>query len=106
MPETPKTFREELETCIKMGPALIAVKGAGSTEVETLYIRARELVDRLGKTSRRFPVLWGLWFVKYNRGQYAAAREAGENLLDAGQSGGDTRANSGSDTMLCGLCYR
>ena len=90
MPETPKTLEEELETRIKMVPALIAVKGAGSVEVEALYLRAQELVDRLGKTSLRFPVLWGLWFVKYNRGQYAAAREAGENLLDAGQTGGDT----------------
>ena len=72
-----------------MVPALLAVKGAGSSEVEALYLRAQELVDRLGKASLRFPVLWGLWFVKYNRGQYAAAREAGENLLDAGQTGGD-----------------
>jgi tetratricopeptide (TPR) repeat protein len=53
-------------------------------------LRAHELVERLGKTSLRFPVLWGLWFIKYNRGQYAAAREAGESLLDAGQTGGDS----------------
>ena len=73
-----------------MAPALIAVSGAGSMEVETLYLRAQELVERLGKTSLRFPVLWGLWFIKYNRGQYAAAREAGESLLDAGQTSGDS----------------
>ena len=84
------TRRRARDICMKMVPALIAVKGAGSTEVEALYLRAQELVDRLGKTSLRFPVLWGLWFVKYNRGQYAAAREAGEHLLDAGQTGGDS----------------
>jgi predicted ATPase len=90
VPQTQETLSNELEICIKIGPALIAVNGAGSAEVETLYLRARELVDRLGKASLRFPVLWGLWFVKFNRGQYAAAREAGESLLDAAQTGGDS----------------
>jgi class 3 adenylate cyclase/tetratricopeptide (TPR) repeat protein len=90
MPETPKTLGEELDTRIKMAPAVLAVSGAGSVEVETLYLRAQDLVERLGRTSLRFPVLWGLWFIKYNRGQYAAAREAGESLLDAGQTGGDS----------------
>ncbi len=61
-----------------------------SLEVETSYTRARELVDRLGDTSRRFPVLWGLWFVNYNRGEYPAARDAGERLLEAARSGDDT----------------
>jgi len=89
MPHTRETLDEELETCIKMGPALIAVKSVSSTEVETLYLRARELVDRLGKTSRRFPVIWGLWYVNFNRGQYPPALEAGKRLLDAAESGDD-----------------
>jgi len=73
-----------------IGPALIALKGATSTEVESTYLRARELVDRLGKTSRRFPVLWGLWYVLFTRGQYAAAQEAGKCLLAIAKSGDDT----------------
>jgi predicted ATPase len=86
MPQTTATLEGELEIRLKMVPALIAAKGAGSSEVEALYLRAQELVERLGKASLRFRVLWGLWFVKYCRGQYAAAREAGERLLDVGRT--------------------
>jgi len=89
MPQTRERLDEELEIRIKMAPALIAVKGVSSTEVEALYLRAQELVGRLGKTSRRFPVFWGLWYVNYNRGQYTAALEAGKRLLDAAQSSDD-----------------
>jgi tetratricopeptide (TPR) repeat protein len=86
MPEITATLEQELEIRLKMVPALIAAKGAGSSEVEALYLRAQELVDRFGEDSLRFRVLWGLWFVKYCRGQYAAAREAGERLLDVGRT--------------------
>jgi class 3 adenylate cyclase/tetratricopeptide (TPR) repeat protein len=87
MPESPETLGTELDIRITMGPALIAVKGVVSTEVEALYGRARELLDRLQTTSRRFPVLWGLWFVNYSRGRYRAANDASEHILDAAQSG-------------------
>jgi class 3 adenylate cyclase/tetratricopeptide (TPR) repeat protein len=90
LPPTTETLTAALDTRIAIGPALVAVHGAGSLEVETSYTRARELVDRLGDTSRRFPVLWGLWFVNYNRGEYPAARDAGERLLEAARSGDDT----------------
>jgi class 3 adenylate cyclase/tetratricopeptide (TPR) repeat protein len=90
LPETVEIMREALDIRIALGPALIAVKGAATSEVEALYRRALDLVDRLGDGSRRFPALWGLWFVNYTRGRYAAALEAGERLLEAAQSGNDT----------------
>jgi class 3 adenylate cyclase/tetratricopeptide (TPR) repeat protein len=90
LPQTTETLDESLETRITLGPALIALKGASTLEVETLYLRAREIVDLLDDTSRRFPVLWGLWFVNYSRGRYPAAHDAGEQLLEAARSGEDT----------------
>jgi len=90
MPETKETLHEQLEICIKMGPALVAMKGAGSQEVESIYRRAVELTDQLERTTRRFPALWGLWYVNYSRANYAAAREIGERLLDAARTSGDT----------------
>ncbi len=89
-PETNETLAHALETRIVLGPALCAVKGAASSDVEASYRLARELVDRLGDSSRLFPVLWGLWFNAYSRGQYSAAREAGEQLLEAAQQHHDT----------------
>ena len=62
-------------------------EGCGSTEVETLYLRAQELVDRLGKTSRRVPGsgVFGSSIIIAD-----STRRPGkpvEHLLDAAQSG-------------------
>lgn len=54
LPQTTDTLTTELDTCIKMGPSLIGVKGASSAEVERSYLRARELVDQLGDSAQRF----------------------------------------------------
>lgn len=87
--QTTGTLTEQLEIRMSLGPALIAVKGASSREVEQLYSRALELVDQLGANVHRFPVLWGLWFVRYTRGEYPVAIKAGERLLETARSGDD-----------------
>ncbi len=48
------------------------------------------LVERLGDVSRRFPVLWGLWYVPFTRGQYLEAHESAQQLLRAAQAENDT----------------
>ena len=90
LPQTRETLDESLDTRIALGPALIAVHGTSAPEVESSYLRAQDLVDQLGDASRRFPVLWGLWYVSYSRGHYPAALETGERLLEAARSGDDT----------------
>jgi len=87
--QTPDVLAEAVEIRIALSPALIALRGPGSVEVEASYASAEELVDRLGDESRRFPVLWGLWFVNYSRGHYAAARETGRRLLEVAYRGDD-----------------
>jgi predicted ATPase len=89
-PETPQTLEVELETRMKMAPVLAAAHGAGSPQLEAHYLRAHELVERLGRTPLRFPILWGQWFVKLNRGQYAAAQKAGESLLELARTLGNS----------------
>jgi predicted ATPase/class 3 adenylate cyclase len=90
LPRSDETLATELNICIQMGPALIAREGASSTEVENLYLRARELVDQLNDARQRVPALWGLWYVRYTRGQYAEAGAAGERLLEAARHGNDS----------------
>jgi len=87
--ETPEVLVETFETRIALARALIALRGAGSAEVEASYLHARQLVDRLGDESRLFPALWGLWFVNYSRGRYVIARDAGERLLESAEKGHD-----------------
>jgi class 3 adenylate cyclase/tetratricopeptide (TPR) repeat protein len=88
--QTAETSSEALDIRIALGPALIAIKGPPSPEVQQSYDRALELANRLEDDSRRFPALWGLWYVKYTRGEYPAAIAAGEQLLAAAQAGDDS----------------
>jgi class 3 adenylate cyclase/tetratricopeptide (TPR) repeat protein len=90
LPQTAATMREALDIRIALGPALIAVRGASTPEVEALYRRALDTVDRLGDGRQRFPALWGLWYMNYTRGRYAEALEAGERLLETARNGDDT----------------
>jgi predicted ATPase len=88
--ETPDLLGAALDIWIYLGTALIGLKGAPSTEVENCYLRAKALADRLGDSHRRFPALWGLWFVNFTRGHYPAAREASEDLLETARREDDS----------------
>ncbi len=89
LPESEETLREAIDIRIDLGPALTAIKGISAPEVEASYSRAQELCNRLGDTSRLFPVLWGLWFVNFGRGQHRQARQLGERLLSVAEASQD-----------------
>ena len=59
--ERPDLAAKELELCVKLGPALVMVKGM-SPEVEAVYKRAVAL--KAGKDSSRFKVLWAFTIVR------------------------------------------
>ena len=90
LPETAERRSTALVLDIALGPVLISLKSAASPEVAAVYARALELLERLGDAARRFPVLWGLWFIEYTCGRYPVAREAGERLLADAQAGDDS----------------
>jgi predicted ATPase len=69
---------------------MIAVHGAPSPIVEASYLAALDLVERLDDAARRFLVLWGLWYVRFTRGDYALAVTAGERLLETARRGNDS----------------
>ena len=82
LPETRETLSEALDVRIALGTPLIAVHGPPSPLVEASYRAALELVERLDDATRRFLVLWGLWYVLFTRGDYTLAETAGERLLE------------------------
>ena len=90
VPETAETRSQRLDILIALGPALIMLHSATAPQVEDLYRSALALLEGLDDVTRRFPVLWGLWFVLYTRGDYPAALAAGEELLEMAQGGDDT----------------
>ena len=90
MPETAEKLSEMLDVRIALGPALVAVHGPPSEEVRTSYDGALALIERTGDVSRRFPVLWGQWYVAFSRGEYEKAQESAQKLLSDAQAGDDT----------------
>jgi tetratricopeptide (TPR) repeat protein len=89
LPETRETLSAALDVRIALGAPLIGVHGAASPVVEASYRAALELVERLEDAPRRFPVLWGLWYIQFTRGSFGPALEAGERLLDIAARGDD-----------------
>jgi class 3 adenylate cyclase/predicted ATPase len=85
LPETAERTQHELDLQITVGPALMAIKGPGASEVEQVYMRARVLCTQVGETPQLFPVLWGLreWYT--TRGELQTARELGEQGLALAQ---------------------
>jgi predicted ATPase/class 3 adenylate cyclase len=81
LPESHARSQQELAVQMTLGLALRATRGAGAPEVERLYIHARELCMRVGEPPQLFRVLWGLWSVYYQRGEYQMMRALGEQLL-------------------------
>ncbi|HUG35780.1 MAG TPA: AAA family ATPase, partial [Candidatus Limnocylindrales bacterium] len=90
LPETRETLSDALDVRIALGTPLMAVHGPPSPLVEASYLAALSLVDRLDDPTRRFLVLWGLWYVRFTRGDYLPAVTAGERLLDAARRGNDS----------------
>jgi len=85
LPETRQTLEQAIDIRIDLGPALSTTKSYGAPEVETTYIQARELCQRLGETPKLFPVLWGLSRLYNFRGELQVARDLGEQLLITAQ---------------------
>ena len=81
LPETPEHQQQELDLQVVLGPALIAIKGQASPDVEHAYTRAQALCQQLGDALQLLPVLRGLTLHYMVRGQMQIARELGERQL-------------------------
>ncbi|WFU20255.1 adenylate/guanylate cyclase domain-containing protein [Bradyrhizobium sp. CB3481] len=87
-------WRQELELQVALGVALMAAKGWAAPEVGRANARARDLCERLGDTSRFFPVLYGKWVFHVVRAELEAGRTAGEDLLHRAQEQNDAAAET------------
>src|SRR5262249_20391713 len=54
------------------------------------YRRARKLSEKLGDTARLFTSIWGMWLIRWARGQIAVASGLVEELLDLARRDGST----------------
>jgi class 3 adenylate cyclase/tetratricopeptide (TPR) repeat protein len=71
----------ELELCLKLGPALMMVKGTGSPEVGANYRRAMAL-EPSQESSARFKALWGFYYHLLTSGRVSEAAAKADELLE------------------------
>ncbi|MDA2919106.1 TOMM system kinase/cyclase fusion protein [Desulfobacterota bacterium AH_259_B03_O07] len=90
MPDKTDRTRIELDLLITLGPALTAVKGWASPEVEQAYSRARELCEREGETVQLYTVLWVLGSFYLVRAEHNSAYDLGKRLLKLAEHNQDS----------------
>lgn len=61
LPPTPAGLERRLQMLSLLGPALIALRGPGAAEVQSLYADAYALAQQTRESRSHFPVLWGWW---------------------------------------------
>jgi len=82
--EKPDRAAKELELCVKLGPALMTVKGTVSPEVHAIYRRAVAL-EAGEDSSAKFKALWGLYYYSLTSGRLSEAAAHADELLGLAQ---------------------
>ncbi len=82
--EKPDSVAKELELCVKLGPALVMVKGPGSPDVDAIYRRAVAL-EAGEDSAARFKALWGLCYYSMTSGRLSEAAAHADELLRLAQ---------------------
>jgi len=89
LPDAADCKRRLLDFLLKLGPALMVVRGTQSAEVEYTYRRATEIGESLGDVTALFKAKWGLWHSANVRQKTALARDRANELLDLARRSND-----------------
>jgi class 3 adenylate cyclase/tetratricopeptide (TPR) repeat protein len=89
LPQAADRMRCQLDFLLKLGPALMVLRGMQSGEVEDTYRRAAEIGTAIGDGAATFKAKWGLWLNANIRRKTALAFERAGELVTLAQSSGD-----------------
>ena len=81
LPESPQRMTTELALRVKIGPALVAIKGMSAPESRQNYERACCIADVLGDSPERFMAMWGDWLTKTTSGTVHDAARRSDDLV-------------------------
>lgn len=85
----PDRTHREMVAQLALAPALMATNGWASREVEKACLRAQALCERTGNGQGLIASLWGLWTVRFVRGELDPALETAEAVLEMARASGD-----------------
>jgi predicted ATPase len=81
LPDTDERAQQELRLHITLGVSLIATEGYAAPSVGGVYLKARQICQRLGEPSEISQVLWGLWTFHTLRADLGTALEIASDFL-------------------------
>lgn len=82
-------MRRRLDFLLKLGPALMVVKGFQSSDVDGAFHRAAEIAETLGDGTGLYKAKWGLWLHGSMTRRTALARDRARELVTLAQRSGD-----------------
>jgi DNA-binding winged helix-turn-helix (wHTH) protein/predicted ATPase len=97
LPDSLDRKMQELSLQLMLGPALVALSGWGTTEVERNSARARELCTALGDPPELFEVSYGAWILRFTHADMLAAKDDALMLL--------ARAEEIHDPAMLGMAH-
>jgi predicted ATPase len=87
LPETDDDARQQLWLLMTLGVPLIATEGYAAAEVGSVYVKAREICQRLEPTPELSQVLWGLWTFHALRAELSTALGVAHEFLQLAERG-------------------
>ena len=72
----------ELQLLNPLGTAYIAVRGYAAPEVGPIFVRARELCERIGQPNQLFAVVWGNFAWRVVRGEMGLSMDLAREAID------------------------
>jgi len=81
LPEDAERARQELELQMALSASLHIAKGVATPERETALLRAQELCENLGESTRLIEVLLGLSVLQVSRGELSAVHKLAQRAV-------------------------
>jgi DNA-binding winged helix-turn-helix (wHTH) protein/predicted ATPase len=81
LPEGRERLSRELEILLLLGRVLMTTRGWGREEVESVYLRARELCEQLDDKPHLLQTLWGMICVTFVRAEMRKTQSLGREVL-------------------------
>lgn len=85
LPDTDERAGRELRLQLVLGALLVRTKGEAAPEVEHAYVRASNLCQQVGDTSKLYPVLHGLWLFYLARADLQTALQVAQQRFSLAQ---------------------
>ena len=104
-PDTPGRTLQELDFLKTLGPALIATKGFGASEVVSTYQRAESLADQIGDQRLTFTIMRGQWNYYLFSALLVEGRDRGEELQRIAQQSKDPGFALEAYRVLCTISF-